>query len=162
MTKKAPRVHIDDFAALVGQEIGLTEWMTVDQERVDAFARATDDLNPLHVDPEWAGSGPFGGTVAHGFLTLSMLASFAYEIGLAPDGIDYGVNYGLERVRFMAPVPVGSRIRNRTTLKAVEPKGNGRYVVRTRNVIEVEGSPRPAMVAEWLNMYAKAKAEAAE
>lgn len=148
--------HIDDIEKLVGQEVGVSDWLTIDQERVNGFADTTNDHNPLHVDVDGAKDGPFGGTIAHGFLSLSLLSHFSYELELIPKGIAYGLNYGLDKVRFISPVPVGARVRNRMELIGVEDKGGGRKVLKTRNTIEIEGADRPAMVAEWLGMYVKA------
>lgn len=145
--------HIDNIQAFVGKEIGVTEWMTIDQDRIDRFAEITEDRNPLHVDPAFAAEGPFGATIAHGFLTLSLLSHFAYQNKLLPAGIAHGINYGFERVRFMSPVPVGSRIRNRQSLLGAADKGEGRYVIRTRNAIEIEGVPTPALLADWLCVF---------
>jgi len=149
--------HIDNIQYFVGKELGVTEWMTIDQDRVNRFAAVTEDPNPLHVDPEAAAAGPFGATVAHGFLTLSLLSHFAYQNGLLPDGIEHGINYGFERIRFMTPVPVGGRIRNRQTLLGAADKGSGRYVIRTRNKIEIEDAPMPALLADWLCMCQRAE-----
>ncbi len=148
--------HIDDIEKLVGHEVGVSDWLTIDQERVNGFADTTNDHNPLHVDVEGAKDGPFGGTIAHGFLSLSLLSHFSYELELIPKGIAYGLNYGLDKVRFISPVRVGVRVRNRMELIGVEDKGGGRKVLKTRNTIEIEGADRPAMVAEWLGMYVKA------
>lgn len=149
--------HIDNIDAFVGKQIGISDWLEIDQKRVDAFAEATNDHNPLHVDPDWARqNGPFGGPVAHGFLTLSLLSWFAYQAKLQPAGVEFGVNYGFERVRFMAPVRVGDRIRNRVVLTAADGRGEGRYVLKTQNTVEIEGGSRPALVATWLAMYMKA------
>lgn len=148
--------HIDNIDAFVGKQIGISDWLEIDQARVNAFAEATNDHNPLHVDPDWAReNGPFGGPVAHGFLTLSLLSWFAYQAKLQPAGVDYGLNYGFERVRFMAPVRVGDRIRNRVVLTAADGRGEGRYVLKTQNTVEIEGGSRPALVAIWLAMYMK-------
>ena len=151
-----PPYHIDNMAAYVGRQIGITPWMTIDQERIDLFAKVTEDFNPLHVDAAAAKAGPFGATVAHGFLTLSLLSHFSYQAGLTPAGVAYALNYGFERVRFMAPVRVGSRIRNRIVLTDVSDKGAGRFMFRTQNTVEIEGGPKPALVADWLGLFLKA------
>ena len=151
-----PPYHIDHAAAHVGRQIGITPWMTIDQERIDLFAKVTEDFNPLHVDPATAKAGPYGATIAHGFLTLSLLSHFSYQVGLAPEGVAYALNYGFERVRFMAPVRVGSRIRNRIVLTDVSDKGAGRFMFRTQNTVEIEGGPKPAVVADWLGLFLKA------
>jgi len=154
---EAVEYHIDNIQAFVGKEIGVTEWMVIDQDRIDRFAEVTEDRNPLHVDPEAAADGPFGKPIAHGFLTLSLLSQFAYQTKLMPAGIAHGINLGFERVRFMAPVPVGSRIRNRQTMLSADDKGDGRYVIRTRNTIEIAGAPMPALRADWLCVFMRDK-----
>ena len=100
--------HIDSFESYIGKSLGSSDWLEVDQTRVDLFGEATSDQNPLHIDPEWAkANSPFGGPIAHGFLTLSMLSHLSWMADLQPDGVDYGINLGFERVRFLAPVMVG-------------------------------------------------------
>ena len=142
--KTYPRLA--DLQALVGQPLGTSDWITVDQPRIDAFADATLDHQWIHVDPERAAQGPFGTTIAHGFLTLSLLPAFfasAFDIG----DVRMGVNYGLNRVRFTAPVPVGSRLRASFRLLAYEPLDGGAQLV-TEVTVEREGTERPACVAE--------------
>ena len=138
--------HLADLAALVGQEIGCSEWIAVDQARIDAFAAATGDHQWIHVDPVAAAAGPFGRTVAHGFLTLSMMSSF-FETAFAIDDVTMGINYGLNRVRFPHPVPVGSRLRGRFVLQAFEPLPGGAQLTIVATV-EIEGADKPACVAE--------------
>ncbi len=138
--------------ALEGTEEGVGEWFEITQERVNAFADATLDHQFIHVDPERAKATPFGGPIAHGFLTLSLLVHLDNSIPKAPDrfaGAVMGVNVGLDRVRFINPVPVGSRVRARSVLSEVEMKGDALQTKRTLTV-EIEGSDKPAMVAEWL------------
>jgi acyl dehydratase len=135
-----------ELQALVGQEIGDSDWITVDQQRIDRFADATGDHQWIHVDPQRAAQGPFGTTVAHGFLTLSLLpemAASAFEVR----GSRMGVNYGLNRVRFPAPVPVDSRLRGRFKLLSHEPIDGGVQMV-LEVTMEREGSPKPVCVAE--------------
>jgi len=142
--KTYPRLA--DLQALVGQPLGTSDWITVDQPRIDAFADATLDHQWIHVDPERAAQGPFGTTIAHGFLTLSLLPAFfasAFDIG----DVRMGVNYGLNRVRFTAPVPVGSRLRASFRLLAYEPLDGGAQLV-TEVTVEREGAERPACVTE--------------
>jgi acyl dehydratase len=141
-----------DLAALeaaVGSETGPTDWLTIDQARIDAFADATEDHQWIHVDPERAASGPFGTTVAHGFLTLSLVPYLAAEL-LKVEGVRMGINYGLDRVRFPAPVPSGSRVRARSTLISCErvPGPVEAAQLVNRITIEVEGSAKPACVAD--------------
>ena len=138
--------HLVDLQALVGQEIGASEWLAIDQARIDLFAQATGDHQWIHTDPERAAIGPFGATVAHGFLTLSLLPML-FAGGFAVDDVRMGVNYGLNRVRFVAPVRVGSRVRGRFKLLGYEPLEGGAQLT-VESTIELEGSPKPACVAE--------------
>ncbi|HYS68407.1 MAG TPA: MaoC family dehydratase [Paraburkholderia sp.] len=141
---------IDDF---VGRELGVSDWIVVDQARIDAFAQCTGDRQWIHVDVERAKrESPFGGTIAHGYLTLSLLAALAIEIGLIPEDASAGLNYGLDKVRFMTPVKAGARVRNRVTLVSVEKKGGGRVIVKTMNELQIEGEAKPALIAETLAM----------
>jgi acyl dehydratase len=140
----------------VGRELGVSSWLEVSQDMITKFGESTLDLDWIHLDPERAARHtPFGGTIAFGFWTLSMLTHFSHEIGMWPIDADYALNYGLERVRWIAPVPMGSRIRNRCHLLSFEPRREEQFMVRTSNTIEVEGSERPALVAEWLGMFVK-------
>ncbi len=134
---------------LVGTEIGVGEWMEITQDRVDAFASATDDHQFIHVDPDLAAQTPFGGTIAHGFLTLSLIVPMVAKIPIDVGYPVMGINYGLNKVRFPAPVPVGSRIRARYTLDSVDEVAGSLQLTRTVT-IEVEGTEKPAMVAESL------------
>ncbi len=138
--------RLSDLQALVGQEVGTSDWLTVDQDRIDRFAQATGDHQWIHTDPQRAAAGPFGATVAHGFLTLSLIPAFL-ETGFAIDDVRMGVNYGLNRVRFVSPVRVGSRLRGHFKLLAWEPLEGGAQVT-TEVTIEIEGVGRPACVAE--------------
>ena len=137
---------------LVGTEIGVSDWMEITQERVDAFADATDDHQWIHVDPVKAAAGPFGGTIGHGFLTLSLTVTLSAQVELDVGSPRMALNYGLEKVRFPAPVPVGSRIRARIGLVSVTDVEGGIQVNR-QVVIEVEGGEKPAMVAETVSRY---------
>ena len=140
--------HLSDLQALVGQEIATSDWITVDQQRIDQFAQATGDHQWIHIDPVRAAAGPFGTTIAHGFLTLSLLP----EMSATAFGVQdtrMGVNYGLNRVRFPAPVPVGSRLRGRFKLLAYEPLEGGAQVT-VEVTMEREGSAKPVCVAESL------------
>lgn len=141
--------HLHDLQAQVGQEIGVSEWITVDQSRIDKFADATGDHQWIHVDPVRAKDGPFGTTVAHGFLTLSLMPEMfqtAFEIG----DVRMGINYGLNKVRFTAPVPSGGRVRGHFVLQSYEPIEGGAQLAVTVTM-ELEGSPKPACVAESLS-----------
>lgn len=144
--------HYDTLASLqplVGQDIGTSDWVTVDQARIDQFAQATGDHQWIHVDPVRAAAGPFGTTVAHGFLTLS-LVPLLFDSGFAIGDVKMGVNYGLNRVRFTAPVPAGGRVRGQFKLLAYEPLAGGAQLT-VQVTIELEGSPKPACVAETVS-----------
>ena len=134
----------------VGKEIGLSEWMEITQERINAFAECTEDRQWIHIDPDKAKHGPYGTTIAHGFLILSLLVHLTSQIKLFQKGIQLVTNIGLNHVRFSNPVLVGSNIRNRAVLKEAIDKGNGRILVTVENTIEIQGSEKPAMVAEVL------------
>ncbi|GAB90089.1 MaoC family dehydratase [Gordonia rhizosphera] len=138
----------DDLAALVGRELGPTPWYEVSQARVDAFADATDDHQWIHIDPVRAAASPLGGTIAHGLLSLSLGPYLSGQL-LAFDGFAHALNYGYDKVRFPAPVPVGSRVRMRLTVVAADPVPGG-IQVTTRQVLELEGSDKPVMVADSL------------
>jgi len=140
----------------VGRELGVSRWMAVDQARIDAFAACTGDHQWIHVDVERARrESPFGGTIAHGYLTLSLAAALAIEMGLVPADAKAGLNYGTDKVRFIAPVRAGARVRNRVVLLFVEDKGNGRVLITTQNTLQVEGEEKPALVADILAMLVK-------
>ncbi len=138
-----------ELAACVGQEVAVTDWITITQERIDQFAQATGDHQWIHTDPARAAAGPFGATVAHGFLTLSLLAPF-FEQAFAIEGARMGINYGLDRVRFPAPVPVDSRLRARLTLRALEPVPPDGVQMAWQVVVEREGGDKPVCIAESL------------
>jgi acyl dehydratase len=145
--KHYPRLA--ELQSMVGQEIGASDWLTIDQARIDHFAQATGDHQWIHVDPERAAAGPFGATIAHGFLTLSLLPHF-FGSGFAIGDVTMGVNYGLNRVRFPAPVRVGSRLRAHFKLLAFEPlQGGAQLTVEV--TVELEGSAKPACVAETVS-----------
>lgn len=136
--------------SLVGSELSVSDWMTVGQDRIDAFAACTDDRQWIHVDPERARQSPLGGTVAHGFLLLSLIPRFLQDHPIFRMRSRMIVNYGLNRVRFISPVRSGSRIRNRTTLSALTRKGFRRILLTFANTIEIEGEAKPALTAELL------------
>jgi acyl dehydratase len=140
---------LDELRAAAGTHIGTSDWVTIDQSRVNLFADATDDHQWIHVDEEKAKAGPFGGTIAHGFLTLSLLPELLSQV-YRIDGTKMGVNYGLNKVRFTAPVPVGSKIRGVVDLAEVADVKGGAVQVTSRVTVEIEGSERPALVAEWI------------
>ncbi len=147
-----PVASIDEIRDKVGSEIGASEWILVDQQAIDAFADATQDHQFIHVDPEAAASTPFGGTVAHGFLTLSLLSRMAADAMLRPDGIRMGVNYGFEKVRFIAPVRSGKRVRGRFRLDAFDEKRPGQFQFVHNVTVEIEGEDKPALIADWIGM----------
>ena len=149
MNTVADHTLLADLAALVGQEIGTSDWLVVDQARIDAFAACTGDHQWIHVDPAAAAQGPYGGTVAHGFLTLSLVPQL-FASGFAIDDVTMGINYGLNRVRFPAPVPAGSRVRGHFQLQAFEPLPGGAQLVVLATV-EVEGQAKPGCVAETVS-----------
>ena len=137
------------FSDLIGKELGPTDWFEVDQERIDLFARATDDPQWIHTDPEKAAAGPFGTTIAHGFLTLALVVPMFAEALPPLDGYGMTLNYGLNRVRFTSPVPSGARIRGRFRIEDVEDVAFGKQA-RVAATIELEGQEKPACVAEAL------------
>ena len=138
-----------EVSACVGQEVAVTDWITITQEQVNLFAQATGDLQWIHVDPERAKAGPFGGPIAHGFLTLSLIPRF-FDDGMRIEGARMGVNYGLNRVRFTAPVPVGSRLRARLLLQSTEALSPDGIQMNWLVTVEREGSEKPVCVAESL------------
>jgi acyl dehydratase len=138
--------------ALIGTDLGTSDWYLIDQEMVNKFADLTNDHQFIHVNPEMAKMTPFGGTIVHGFFTLSMLAGLQPEGAIVLEGIKMGVNYGCDRIRFLEPVPVGSRIRARHKLKAIDDKGGGRWLLTSEVTIEIEGKDKPALIADWLGM----------
>ena len=137
----------------VGQELGVSQWVRMDQRRIDEFADCTGDRQWIHVDSERAKrESPFGGTIAHGFLTLSTVGPAQLEVWIGPAGIGTALHYGLDKVRFLAPVPAGRNVRTRVKLVAVEVKGGGRTLVTTENTVEIEGHDKPALIATALSM----------
>jgi acyl dehydratase len=147
-----PAASLDEIRARVGGEVGVSDWITIDQGRIDAFASVTEDHQFIHVDPDAAAETPFGGTVAHGFLTLSLLSRMAADAMLVPEGVTMGVNYGFERVRFIAPVRSGKRVRGRFTLTSMEEKRPGQWQLVHNVAVEIEGADKPALVADWIGL----------
>jgi acyl dehydratase len=137
---------------LIGQEVGISRWFEVSQARIDAFADCTEDRQFIHVDETAAKATPFGGTIAHGFLTLSLASAMSYEAVAPLDGLTMGINYGFDKLRFLAPVRAGSRVRGRFRLLSVEDKHDGRWLLKHELTVEIEGADKPALVAEWLGM----------
>ncbi|WP_276208688.1 MaoC family dehydratase [Caulobacter sp. 17J65-9] len=142
-------VRLEDVPGLVGQELGVSDWFVIDQARIDAFAEVTEDRQWIHVDVDRA-KAEIGGTIAHGFLTLSMLSAMTYQI-LQVEGVSRAINYGFDKVRFLTPVPAGARIRLREKLVAAEPKAGGLAMTRECTV-EIEGQAKPALIAEWIGV----------
>ena len=147
-----PLASLDEIRTRIGTEIGVSSWLVVEQARIDAFADATEDRQFIHIDPAAAAQTPFGGTIAHGFLTLSLLSRMAADAMLIPDGVKMAVNYGLDRVRFLAPVRSGSRVRGRFTLDSIEEKVPGQLLMRHIVAVEIEGEDKPALTAVWLGL----------
>jgi acyl dehydratase len=147
----ARRVPAGELAGLVDQTF-VSRWLVVDQERIDAFAKVTEDMQFIHVDPERASETQFGGTVAHGFLTLSLLSMLAYGVLPRIEGAAHGVNYGFERVRFLHPVRSGSRVRARFTLVSASARTEREWLLTYEVSVEIEGAHKPALAAQWLTM----------
>jgi acyl dehydratase len=147
-----PVATTDEIRRRIGTEVGVSDWLTIGQDRIDAFADATEDRQFIHVDAEAAARTAFGGTVAHGFLSLSMLSRMGAEAMLIPDGLKMAVNYGLDRVRFIAPVRSGQRIRGRFILDSIEERAPGQLLVRHSVTVEIEGVDKPALTAQWLGL----------
>lgn len=150
MTMKA--VSPDDLAAMIGQETGISDWITVGQDRINQFADVTEDHQFIHVDEARAKATPFGGTIAHGFLTLSLLSSMIGQAGVAVEGATSGVNYGFEKVRFLSPVPAGGKVRGRFVLKSAVEKRPGQWLLTYDVSVEIDGQKTPAIIAEWLGL----------
>ena len=145
------RYDVSTLDQFVGQELGVSDWLTVDQERINEFADCTDDQQWIHVDVERAKrESPLGSTIAHGYLTLSLLATMQMGLNIVPEGVSHVLNYGLDRVRFIAPVKAGARIRDRVVLMAVEAQGKGRLLLTFQNTVEIEDEKKPALMAETL------------
>jgi acyl dehydratase len=150
----AEKMPLSDLVKHVGEEMGVSSWITLDQARISEFAHCTGDHQWIHVDAERAArESPFGGTIAHGFLTLALIAPTAFELLVARVEPKSVVNYGIEKVRFYAPVRSGKRVRNRIKLAAVDDRGNGRYLVTTENTMEIEGEIKPALLANTLAIF---------
>ncbi|MEW6642743.1 MAG: MaoC family dehydratase [Pseudomonadota bacterium] len=150
MTKTISR---DAYMRLVGTEVGVSAWHLVDQARIDAFAQVTEDHQFIHVDPARAArETPFGGTIAHGFLSLSLMSVFAYEVLPSIEGTRMSVNYGFDKLRFVSPVRAGSRVRGRFTLAEATLRAPNELLSRTHVTVEIEGGEKPALVADWLGL----------
>lgn len=136
----------------VGTQFAPSEWVTIDQDRINSFADCTEDHQFIHIDEEKAAQTPFGGTIAHGFLTLSMLSKLAEGEGVIPENVVMGINYGFDKVRFLTPVRAGKRVRAHRKLVSVQEKDGGRFLMKTEVSVEIEGEESPALIAEWLAM----------
>ena len=152
---------IAEMSEHIGRELGVSDWVTIDQSRIDTFADCTGDHQWIHVDVERAKrESPFRGPIAHGYLTLSMVAPLSMQIGILPKDSAAGLNYGIDKVRFLAPVPAGARVRLRVVLAGFEPRDGGQAIMKTQNTFEVEGSQKPALIAETLALLIPAKGAA--
>lgn len=145
-------VSVADYLTLKGTELGVSEWIDIPQERIDQFADVTGDHQFIHVNPERAAQTPFGSTIAHGYLTLSLLAKMAGDVMPGLEGTKMGVNYGLNKVRFMAPVKSGKRVRGRFVLQDVTERAPGTYQSTVAVTVEIDGEDKPALAAEWVTL----------
>lgn len=146
-------IPVQELHDHIGRELPPSAWLTIDQDRITAFADATLDHQFIHVDEEKAARTPFGSTIAHGYLTMSLISFFATQCGIRPTGAQMALNYGSDKVRFLQPVKVGRRIRAHAVLLTVDEKAPGQVLLKTRFTIEIEGETRPAMVAEILSLF---------
>jgi acyl dehydratase len=148
-----PSISLDALQARTGEELGVSSWLVVDQSMIDRFADVTDDHQFIHVDPvRAAAETPFGGAIAHGFLTLSLLSRMGAEVLPRIEGRIRGINYGFDRVRFLAPVPAGGRVRGRFVLIEAARRSPAEVLIRTAVTVELESAPRPALAADWLTL----------
>jgi acyl dehydratase len=147
-----PFASLDEIRANVGQMIGVSDWIEVTQQRIVDFANATEDRQFIHIDPALAAQTPFGGTIGHGFLSLSLLSRMAADVMQVPDTTKMAVNYGLDRVRFIAPVKSGKRVRGHFTLDSADEKSAGQLLLKHTVTVEIEGEERPALTAQWLGL----------
>jgi acyl dehydratase len=147
-----PVASLAEIERRVGEEVGVSGWIAIDQPRIDSFADATEDRQFIHVDPDAAKFTPFGRTIAHGFLSLSLLSRMGAEAMLVPEGLKMAVNYGLDRVRFLAPVKSGKRVRGRFVLQSVEEKAPAQVLMNHDVTVEIEGEDKPALSAIWLTL----------
>jgi acyl dehydratase len=147
-----PYVTLEELLACVGKDLGFSDWIQIDQERVNQFAECTGDHQFIHVDPEKAKLTPFGGTIAHGFLSLSLIPKLMEGLMPLPKGLKMAVNYGLDSVRFIQPVKVGARVRLGLSLLDAQEKNPGQWLLKARTVLEIEGEAKPAYVAEPLTL----------
>lgn len=146
-------VTVNDLPSYIGKDLGHSDWLLIDQERVNQFADCTGDHQFIHIDEEKAKQTPFGGTIAHGFLSLSLIPALSAGLAIRPEGLKMAVNYGLDSVRFIQPVRVGSRVRMQLTVIDVTEKNPGQWLVKSRATLEIEGVDKPAYIAETLALY---------
>lgn len=147
-----PVATLAEIKNRIGSEVGVSAWIMIDQKRIDSFAEATEDRQFIHVDPAAAAETMFGGTVAHGFLSLSLLSRMGTEVMLVPNGIRVAINYGLDRVRFLCPVRAGRRVRGRFTLDSLDEKAAGQWLLGHTVTVEIEHEDKPALTAAWLTL----------
>ena len=147
-----PFVPVNELKGFIGKELGCSDWLVIDQQRIDQFAECTEDHQFIHVDPVQASQTPFGSTIAHGFLSLSLLPMLMEDIMIMPENLKMAVNYGLDSLRFIQPVKVGSRVRLSLSLIDALEKNPGQWLLKTRAVMEIEGQQKPAYIAEQLSL----------
>ncbi len=146
-------ISVEDFKNSAGTELGPSDWLLIDQQRINCFADATNDHQFIHIDAEKAAATPFGTTIAHGFLSLSLISHLVGQIMLKPEGTVMGINYGSDKVRYLQPVKVDSRIRTRARIDRVSARPGGQYLVKYTVTVEIENEERPALIAEILSLY---------
>ena len=147
-----PIAPLAEIRSKIGQPIGVSDWIEIPQDRITSFADATDDHQFIHVDPAAAAAAGLGGTIAHGFLTLSLLSRMAADVMLIPNTARMALNYGLDRVRFLAPVKSGKRVRGHFTLESADEKAPGQLLLKHLVTVEIEGEEKPALTAQWLGL----------
>lgn len=152
----SPQVPAAEYLSMAGTDLGISRWLEVDQDRIDAFADVTEDHQFIHVDPEAAARTPFGSTIAHGFLTLSLVVPLFYDLAVYPENRVMGINYGMNNLRFLAPVKAGSRVRLRALLAEVTERSPGTYLATHDITMEIEGEEKPALVGQFLTLHVTA------
>ena len=145
-------VKKEDLVGLIGTEVGISDWITINQDRINIFADVTEDHQFIHVDEAKAKHTPFGTTIAHGFLTLSLLSKFSEQGSITLEGVQMGMNYGFDKVRFLSPVPVGSKVRGRFTIKDAVEKRPGQFLITYDITVDIDGGEKPALICEWMAM----------
>ena len=146
-------IPVSELTSLIGKDMGHSDWLQIDQERVNQFAECTGDHQFIHIDEEKAKKTPFGGTIAHGFLSLSLVPTLSEGLLPRPEGLKMAVNYGMDSLRFIQPVRVGSRVRLHSTIIDVTEKNPGQWLLKARNTLEIEGVDKPAFISEGLSLY---------